>query len=134
MQDAADKAREAMVEQVVETDDALMHRYLEEHDITARRDADRAARARRIADEGRAGPLRRGAAQQGRAAAARRGRRTTCPRRSTFRRSRASNPKTGEELRARARRRRAVQRARLQDRRPTRSSDSSPSSGSTRAS
>ncbi len=30
----AEKAREAMVEKVVETDDALLHRYLEEHHIT----------------------------------------------------------------------------------------------------
>jgi elongation factor G len=34
MKDAAEKAREAMVEKVVETDDALLHRYLEEHHIT----------------------------------------------------------------------------------------------------
>src|SRR2546423_14278667 len=34
MEDAAEKAREAMVEKVVETDDALLHRYLEEHHIT----------------------------------------------------------------------------------------------------
>ncbi len=33
-QDAAEKARELMVEKVVETDDALLHRYLEEHHIT----------------------------------------------------------------------------------------------------
>src|SRR5438445_62807 len=35
MQVAAEKAREAMVEKVVETDDALLHRYLEEHKITS---------------------------------------------------------------------------------------------------
>jgi elongation factor G len=34
MKDASEKAREAMVEKVVETDDALLHRYLEEHHIT----------------------------------------------------------------------------------------------------
>src|SRR5207245_1190109 len=34
MKVAAEKAREAMVEKVVETDDALLHRYLEEHHIT----------------------------------------------------------------------------------------------------
>src|SRR5206468_3045199 len=34
MKEAAEKAREAMVEKVVETDDALLHRYLEEHHIT----------------------------------------------------------------------------------------------------
>ncbi len=34
MKDAAETAREAMVEKVVETDDALLHRYLEEHHIT----------------------------------------------------------------------------------------------------
>src|SRR5258706_11608054 len=34
MKAAADAAREAMVEKVVETDDALLHRYLEEHHIT----------------------------------------------------------------------------------------------------
>src|SRR5438128_8185107 len=34
MEVAAEKAREAMVEKVVETDDALLHRYLEEHHIT----------------------------------------------------------------------------------------------------
>jgi len=33
-QDAAAKAREVMVEKVVETDDALLHRYLEEHHIS----------------------------------------------------------------------------------------------------
>src|SRR3989454_1184321 len=32
--EAAETAREAMVEKVVETDDALLHRYLEEHHIT----------------------------------------------------------------------------------------------------
>src|SRR5919198_3682184 len=35
MKDEAEKARETMVEKVVETDDALLHRYLEEHHITA---------------------------------------------------------------------------------------------------
>src|SRR5439155_1153626 len=34
MKAAAEAAREAMVEKVVETDDALLHRYLEEHHIT----------------------------------------------------------------------------------------------------
>ncbi|HZQ49004.1 MAG TPA: elongation factor G [Candidatus Dormibacteraeota bacterium] len=34
MKEEAEKAREAMVEKVVETDDALLHRYLEEHHIT----------------------------------------------------------------------------------------------------
>src|SRR5438093_876 len=34
LKDAADQAREKMVEKVVETDDALLHRYLEEHHIT----------------------------------------------------------------------------------------------------
>src|SRR5881296_3409653 len=34
MKDEAEKARETMVEKVVETDDALLHRYLEEHHIT----------------------------------------------------------------------------------------------------
>src|SRR5207244_6599356 len=34
MEVAAEKAREAMVEKVVETDDTLLHRYLEEHHIT----------------------------------------------------------------------------------------------------
>src|SRR5436190_10438860 len=34
MKDEAEKAREVMVEKVVETDDALLHRYLEEHHIT----------------------------------------------------------------------------------------------------
>src|SRR5881409_3372786 len=34
LKDAAEKAHEAMVEKVVETDDALLHRYLEEHHIT----------------------------------------------------------------------------------------------------
>src|SRR6267142_3809224 len=34
MKAAAETAREAMVEKVVETDDALLHRYLEEHHIT----------------------------------------------------------------------------------------------------
>jgi elongation factor G len=34
MKEAADKAREVMVEKIVETDDALLHRYLEEHHIT----------------------------------------------------------------------------------------------------
>ena len=35
LKEAAEKAREAMVEKVVETDDALLHRYLEEHKITS---------------------------------------------------------------------------------------------------
>ncbi len=35
MRAAAEAAREAMVEKVVETDDALLHRYLEEHHITS---------------------------------------------------------------------------------------------------
>jgi len=34
MKEEAEKARETMVEHVVETDDALLHRYLEEHHIT----------------------------------------------------------------------------------------------------
>src|SRR2546430_10991305 len=34
MKDAAEKAHEAVVEKAVETDDALLHRYLEEHHIT----------------------------------------------------------------------------------------------------
>ena len=34
MKDEAEKARETMVEKVVETNDALLHRYLEEHHIT----------------------------------------------------------------------------------------------------
>src|SRR3954470_11439329 len=34
MKDEAEKAREIMVEKVVETDDALLHRYLEENHIT----------------------------------------------------------------------------------------------------
>jgi elongation factor G len=34
MKDAVDEARETMIEKVVETDDALLHRYLEEHHIT----------------------------------------------------------------------------------------------------
>src|SRR4030081_785764 len=34
MKEEAQKAHEAMVEKVVETDDALLHRYLEEHHIT----------------------------------------------------------------------------------------------------
>jgi len=34
MKEEAEKAHEAMVEKVVETDDALLHRYLEEHKIT----------------------------------------------------------------------------------------------------
>src|SRR5207247_6111737 len=34
MKEAAETAREAMVEKVVETDDAVLHRYLEEHHIT----------------------------------------------------------------------------------------------------
>jgi len=35
LKEAAETAREAMVEKVVETDDALLHRYLEEHKITS---------------------------------------------------------------------------------------------------
>jgi elongation factor G len=35
MKDAVEKARETMIEKVVETDDALLHRYLEEHHITS---------------------------------------------------------------------------------------------------
>ena len=35
MKEEAEKAREEMVEKIVETDDALLHRYLEEHTITA---------------------------------------------------------------------------------------------------
>ncbi len=35
MREEAEKARELMVEKVVETDDALLHRYLEEHHITS---------------------------------------------------------------------------------------------------
>src|SRR5437899_2698998 len=34
LKEAVDKAREKLIEKVVETDDALLHRYLEEHHIT----------------------------------------------------------------------------------------------------
>ena len=49
-QDAAAKAREAMVEKVVETDDALLHRYLEEHHITSE-ELKKALRAATIANK-----------------------------------------------------------------------------------
>jgi elongation factor G len=59
LRDAAQRAREAMVEQVVETDDELLHRYLEEHVIAAA-DLRRALRAATIA--GRLVPVLCGAA------------------------------------------------------------------------
>src|SRR5437762_1515638 len=52
MKEAAEKAREAMVEKVVETDDALLHRYLEEHYITPD-ELRRALRAATIATKDR---------------------------------------------------------------------------------
>src|SRR5947209_837080 len=48
LKEAADKAREKLIEKVVETDDALLHHYLEEHHITPE-EIRRALRAATIA-------------------------------------------------------------------------------------
>ena len=121
-----------MVEAVAEMDDELTHKYLEGDELTEA-EIKRGLRLGTLQYRIVPGPRRLRAQEQGRPADARRGRGLPARRRSTSRRSSASDPRRDAEVLA-DRRRRASRSAPSPSRsRPTRSSASWPSSGSTRA-
>ena len=113
-------------------DDDLTHKYLE-GDGAHRRGHQARPAPGHAAEQDHPGPHRLGAQEQGRPAHARRRHRLPARRRSTSRRSSAIDPRTGAESVRTAERRRAVQRARLQDRRRPVRGQARASSASTRA-
>ena len=113
--EAAERAREQLVEAVCEVDDALLEKYLAGEAIDAGRDARGAPRRARSTLQLHAGALRQRPSATRASSRCSTPSSTTCRRRSTSRRSRASIADDGETVDARGRRRRAVRGAGLQD-------------------
>ena len=87
--DAADAARHELLETIAHVDDHLMEKYLDDEELTRRRDQGRDPH-RHARVRVRAGAVRLRVQEQGRAAHARRGRRLPARRRSTSSPPRAS--------------------------------------------